>query len=266
MSWFDSHCHLKTFWEKGELSAVIQRAQNASVLGMVTVGTSPKDWNIYSHIATEYQEMVYYSIGLHPGYVDEYWEQNTKGLRNFWDKPLPPVAFGEIGLDYFRLPSEEGKRNRMIDNQKAAFTKQLEWAKELDCPVIVHSRSAFDDCVNLIDASGLAWRNVVFHCFSEGAVQLNALLARGGVASFTGIVTFKNNDLLRQTLRLHPFEKLMLETDSPYLAPVPKRGKQNEPSYLSHIGEYLAENLQINSCELAAKTFRATRKFYRLPI
>ncbi|MEC7393288.1 MAG: TatD family hydrolase [Verrucomicrobiota bacterium] len=98
MSWFDSHCHLKTFWEKGELSAVIQRAQNASVLGMVTVGTSPKDWNIYSHLATEYQEMVYYSIGLHPGYVDEYWEQNTKGLRSFWDKRLPPVAFGVLGF------------------------------------------------------------------------------------------------------------------------------------------------------------------------
>ena len=265
MSWFDSHCHLKTFWDRGELASVIDRAQNASVTGMITVGTSPKDWNIYSHLAIEYQEMVYYSIGLHPGYVDDFWEQNTRGLRKYWDNKKPPVALGEIGLDYFMLPSEEVKRTRIINHQKAAFSKQLQWAKQLDCPVIVHSRNAFEDCVGLIDESGLNWNSVVFHCFSEGQDQAKVLLERGGLASFTGIITFKNNESLRDVLRSYPLQKLMLETDSPYLAPVPKRGKQNEPSYLSYIGEYLADRFKISPNSLAEKTNRATREFFRMP-
>ena len=264
MSWFDSHCHLKNFWERGELASVIGRAQNASVTGMITVGTSPKDWNIYSHLAIEYQELVYYSIGLHPGYVDDFWEQNTQGLEKYWDNQKPPVALGEIGLDYFRLPCEEGKRNRIINHQKAAFAKQLQWAKQLDCPVIVHSRNAFEDCLDLIDESGLNWNSVVFHCFSEGEEQVKLLLERGGRASFTGIITFKNNEPLRNALRSYPLDKLMLETDSPYLAPVPKRGQQNEPSYLPYIGEYLADSIKISSSSLAEKTYRATREFFRL--
>ena len=122
---------------------------------MVTVGTCPKDWKVYEKLAQEYTERVYYSVGLHPGYVDENWMDELLSIRNFWKNDHTPVALGEIGLDYFRLPKDRAEAEKTIYFQKEAFRSQLKIARDLDCPVIIHSRSAFNDCIAEVDQSGV---------------------------------------------------------------------------------------------------------------
>lgn len=264
MSFFDSHCHLKSFWEKGELSQVISRAKKAEVNKMVTVGTSSEDWQIYHRLAVRFAGTIYYSIGLHPSYVDDSWREHVSALRSFWEMEKKPVALGEIGLDYFRLPKDWEQKKLAIGLQKDAFKKQLAWARELEVPVIIHSRNAFEDCVDMIDSSGLNWNNVVFHCFSEGIEQAKILSDRGGRASYTGIMTHKKNSFLLESLKVQKLENLMIETDSPYLSPVPCRGKTNEPANLCLLGNFLAKELKVSLEELAGSTKASTEAFYRI--
>ena len=217
MSWFDTHCHLQTFLQGQELEAILKRAEEAGVTKMVTVGTCPKDWKVYEKLAQEYTERVYYSVGLHPGYVDENWMDELLSIRNFWKNDHTPVALGEIGLDYFRLPKDRAEAEKTIYFQKEAFRSQLKIARDLDCPVIIHSRSAFNDCIAEVDQSGVDWKRVVFHCFSEGVAEIRKLIERGGCASFTGILTFRKNYQVREVIKIQGIDNLLLETDSPTL-------------------------------------------------
>ena len=137
-------------------------------------------------------------------------------------------------------------------------------ACELDCPVIIHSRNAFKDSVRMIDESQIEWSRIVFHCFSYGSDQIAQINQRGGRASFTGIVTYKNAPDLREALRTQGIERLMLETDCPYLSPEPHRGKPNEPAFLTHIGQRCAETMAISIDELGARTTANTRAFFNL--
>ena len=261
MSWFDTHCHLQTFLQKQELEQVLQRAEDAGVEKMVTVGTSKEDWTDYGDIAQRYPEKIYFSAGLHPGYVDENWAEQISGLKKCWDRTSAPVALGEIGLDYFRLPKDEKKAEKIIFWQKEAFRAQLHLAKELAAPIIIHSRCAFDDCVSEIDQSGVDWERVVFHCFSEGINEISQLIERGGRASFTGIITFPKNDALLEAVKYQGVENLMIETDCPYLSPVPYRGKRNEPAYLPEIGKF-ADSLL--SQKIQTKCWENSVSFYKI--
>ena len=262
MSWFDSHCHLHGFWEKGTLDEVLGRADELGVSKMTTVGTSREDWGLYRSLAEKYPERIFFSAGLHPSYVDSDWKTQLEVLPNCWSADPKPVALGEIGLDYFRLPKDEAKARETRDFQRFAFKEQLNLARELNVPVIIHSRNAFADCVRLIDESGVNWEKVVFHCFSEGVPQIEQLIERGGTASFTGILTFKKNEHLREAALRQGMENLMIETDSPYLAPEPRRGKMNEPAFLHHIGQYAANLFDASEELLAEKTTARTEEFY----
>ena len=261
MSWFDTHCHFQNFLHKQELESVLQRAEDAGVHKMVTVGTSPQDWADYRDLAQIYRERIYYSAGLHPGYVDAGWAKEISGLKEYWTNEEAPVALGEIGLDYFRLPKDQEKAEKIIFWQKEAFREQLTMARDLDCPVIIHSRWAFDDCVSEIDRSGIKWERVVFHCFTEGVREVGQLMERGGRASFTGIVTFPKNERLLEAVKHQGVDRLMIETDSPYLAPVPYRGKTNEPARLDLIGKFLND---LFSQSVEAKTWESSLHFYRI--
>ena len=261
-SWFDSHCHLQGFWEKGDLDETLDRAREMGVRKMTTVGTSREDWKLYRTLAAEYSGRVFFSAGLHPSYVESNWKAQLEGLADFWVTEPKPVALGEIGLDYFRLPKDEGEARKTRDFQRLAFKEQLGFARKLNICVIVHSRNAFSDCVRLIDESGINWKKVVFHCFSEGVSEIEQLVERGGLASFTGILTFKKNERLREAALRQGMENLMIETDSPYLAPEPRRGKMNEPGFLHHIGKYAANLFNVSEEFLAKKTFAKTEEFY----
>jgi len=261
----DTHTHLDSFARRGELPAVLGRAREAGLEAMITIGTEPGDWALYRKLAEEHRGYVYYSVGLHPCSVDERWEAAVAAMGGFWDGSGPaPVAVGEIGLDRFHLPKEPAEAAPIFERQRAAFAAGLAEARRLAVPVVVHSRGAFHECVKMIDASGVDWSRVVFHCFSEGPAEMEALAKRGGRGSFTGIVTYKNAASVQAAARTQGLERLMVETDAPYLAPVPHRGKPNEPAYVRHTAEYCAGLFGVPYEKLAAVTTAGARAFYRL--
>ena len=268
MGLIDSHTHLDSFARSGVLPAVLERARAAGVDAMIAVGTEPDDWRLYRDIVREHPGVVHFTVGLHPCSVDERWEPAIARMDEFLQNgPAPvvrPVAVGEIGLDRFHLPKDPVAAERIFGWQRAAFTAGLEVAKRAEVPVVIHSRGAFRECLELIDASGLDWSRVVFHCFSEGAAEMDALTRRGGRGSFTGIITYKTADGVRAAARAQGLDRLMIETDAPYLAPMPHRGKPNEPAYVRHTAEYCAGLFEVGYEELAAVTTANARRFFGL--
>ncbi|MCU0793264.1 MAG: TatD family hydrolase [Opitutaceae bacterium] len=266
MELIDTHTHLESFDKRGETDAVLARAAEAGVGKLVTIGTSTEDWARYRGLAARHAGRVFYTAGLHPCSVDERWSEELAELEGFWHgEGARPVALGECGLDRFHLPKDDAARaERVFAWQRAAFAAQLVLAKRLGCPLVVHSRGAFAECVAMIDASGVAWERVVFHCFTEGAAEMGELVRRGGRGSFTGVVTYKNAETVRDAVRAQGVERLMLETDAPYLAPTPHRGKTNEPAYLRHTAEAAADALGLPLAELAEHTTRNARAFFEI--
>jgi TatD DNase family protein len=264
MEFIDSHCHLFGFQKKGTLDAVLERATIAGINRFLAVGTSPLDWVPYREMSTNHPGKVDYTVGLHPCYVEPEWMDATAQISTFFMPPNPPRALGEIGLDYFHLPKDPIAAGELMLHQEAAFCEQLALARELEVPVIIHSRNAFDDTLRMIDASGINWNSVVFHCFSYGADEIRQINDRGGRASFTGIVTYKNAEAIRAALRAQGPERLMLETDCPYLSPEPHRGSDNEPAHLLHIAKRCAEELDLTLAELAQITHENTVRFFGL--
>ena len=264
MEFIDSHCHLLSFKHKNELDAVLSRAEEAGVNRLITVGTSPEDWTAYREMHGAHIDKIDYTVGLHPCYVEEGWEEAVSQMSSFFMPPNVPVALGEIGLDYFHLPKDPVEAGEVILLQEAALRQQLLLATELDCPVIIHSRDCFNESIKLIDESGIDWQRIVFHCFTYGPEEIRQINERGGRASFTGVATYKSAANIREAIRAQGIERLMLETDCPYLTPEPHRGKPNEPAYLTHIAERCAEALAVSIEELAAKTTDNTKSFFGL--
>ena len=266
MELIDTHTHLESFDRRGETDAVLARAAQADVTKLVTIGTSTEDWTRYRELATRHAGRVFYTVGLHPCSVDGRWSEELAELEGFWHRDgARPVALGECGLDRFHLPKDDpAQAERVFAWQRAAFAAQLVVAARLDCPLVVHSRGAFAECVEMIDASGVAWERVVFHCFTEGPAEMAELLRRGGRGSFTGIVTYKSAEPVRAALMAQGLDRLLLETDAPYLTPVPHRGKANEPAYLRHTAEAAATALGVSLAELAERTTRNAREFFGL--
>ncbi len=267
MGLIDSHTHLDSFIRRGALAATLAGARAADVDALVTVGTASDDWSLYRDTAAAHPGVVHYTAGLHPCSVDETWEQELAQLPAFWRDGVGPrpAALGECGLDRFHLPKKEPERaEQLMAWQKAAFAAQLSLAREVGAPVVVHSRGAFTECVELIDASGLDWARVVFHCFAEGPAEMTVLRERGGLGSFTGILTYKNAEAVREAAHVQGLEHLMLETDAPYLTPVPHRGKPNEPAYVRHTADFAAELFGVSYARLAEVTTANARRFYGL--
>jgi TatD DNase family protein len=268
MGLIDTHTHLESFARKGSLPAILARAKDAGVESMITIGTSPDDWSLYRNLAEEHAgtKQVRHTIGLHPCSVEADWADAVVQIEGFWKSPGPtPVALGECGLDRFHLPKDSTKAEEIFGWQRAAFAAQLEIAKRLGCPVVVHSRGAFGECVEMIDASGVAWSRVVFHCFTEGVAEMDELVRRGGFGSFTGILTYNTAEAVRAAAQAQGLGRLMLETDAPYLTPMPHRGKPNEPGFVRHTAEFAAAKVfEVSYDELVAVTTANARVFFAL--
>jgi TatD DNase family protein len=262
MTLVDTHTHLDAAWNAGGLPELVRRARDAGVGWMIAVGTAPDDWDLNRDMVRAHPECLRHTVGLHPCSVDEGWENAVSAIPGHWGNGAAPVALGECGLDRFHLPKEPGAAERLFGLQKAAFEAQLAIARRLGCAVVIHSRGAFRECVDTIDASGVDWNRVVFHCFSEGEAEILELVRRGGRGSFTGILTYKNADGVRAAARAQGLGRLMMETDAPFLAPVPHRGKTNEPAYLRHTAEYAAGMLGVGLDALASATTANARAFY----
>lgn len=268
----DSHTHLESFARKGLLGPTLEQARAAGVVALITIGTAPDDWALYHGIAAEHPGFVFFTVGLHPCSVDADWERAVGGMERFWGGavahpavPPHPVALGECGLDRFHLPKDEVKAAEIFGWQRAAFAAQLAMAQRLGCPVVVHSRGAFRECVEMIDASGVAWSRVVFHCFAEGEAEMRELIARGGAGSFTGILTYKSAENVRAAAKAQGLDRFMVETDAPYLTPMPHRGKPNEPAYVHYTAEFAAaEVFGVALDELADRSTANARRFFGL--
>ena len=282
MSLIDTHTHLDSFARHGDLPAVLTRARVAGVEEMIAIGTDTDDWALYRELARQHHGLVYYTVGLHPCSVGEGWPGRVAQLESYWGRARPlgapenpteatgpavppyPVAIGEIGLDRFHLPKDVAEAEKILGWQKAAFSEGLALAKRLGCPVVIHSRGAFSECVEMIDASGVDWGRVVFHCFTEGPAEMAELRKRGGRGSFTGVITYKNAGSVRAAALAQGLDRLLIETDSPYLTPMPHRGKPNEPAYLQHTAEFCAGLFGVGQDELARRTTANARSFFGL--
>lgn len=265
MEWIDTHCHLARFHREGVLDAVLERAAEAGVTQMICIGTDIEDWPVYAQLARQYSGRLFWSAGLHPCYVEDSYTDQLAALGSFFIGEHTPVAVGEIGLDHFHLPKDPAAAAALKAQQEIAFKNQLDLAYQLDLPAIIHSRNAFARTVEIIDASPMDWRKVVFHCFSEGADEVHAINERGGRASFTGIITFKKGENVREALRAQGSARLMLETDAPYLAPDPHRSKTCEPAMVALTGTQAAIELKQSAEVLAATTSANARAFFNLP-
>ncbi|MEX0330518.1 MAG: TatD family hydrolase [Puniceicoccaceae bacterium] len=262
----DTHCHLEKALTRGEGEAVLERMQAAGVHRCITVGTSQKDWETYYRLTARESGRVDWTVGIHPCDIDDDWGEQIKAIPTYFGTDPQPVALGEIGLDHFHMPKYPDEAAELKALQERVFKDQLTLAYQLDCPVVIHSRNAVKECIRLIDQSGVDWQRVVFHCFTDGPELVREINSRGGRASFTGILTYKNASAepIRQAALEQGLERLMLETDSPYLTPEPMRGQPNEPANVAHIGRFAAELFGISMEDLARITTRNALQFYGL--
>ena len=266
VSIIDSHCHLDHFHRKGALEEALQSAGDAGVDRMIAVGTNEADWKLSQMLAQRHPGTIYYTVGLHPSEVGDDWEEQVIEVAGFFQQPRNrPVALGEIGLDFFRLPTGDPKKAASIKAlQLGAFRSQLELARRLDCPVVIHSRGAYRECIEELDVSGVNWERVVFHCFVEDGEAIRQINRRGGRGSFTGIVTFNSAEQVREAVKAQGLGKIMVETDAPYLAPVPHRGKPCQPAYAAITARYCSRLLDVEENEFAAISRGNTEAFFGL--
>lgn len=249
---FDSHLHLTADGFGGEADDVIARATRAGVTRMVTIATEPDDARAAIALARRHPDVVHCTAGLHPHDASAWRNESTETLRGLTAAP-EVVAVGETGLDF-----HYDNAPRAV--QRAAFEAQLDLAAETDLPVVVHSRDADDEMRDILRARGSEVRGVL-HCFTGGDELLDAGLEAGWWVSFGGIVTFPSFDAPDRVRRV-PWDRLMIETDSPYLAPVPMRGRRNEPAFLTHVCARMAELRGVNRDEVAERTTRSALAFY----
>ncbi len=256
MSLIDTHCHLTFEPLDADVAAVVQRSREAGVTGWVTVGTSLEDSRKAVELAGQHEGM-HAAVGVHPHDAKDAGEAALAELRQIAREPRV-VAIGETGLDFHYNFSKQ------LD-QKRVFAAHLEMARELSLPVIIHSRNAFDETLDILDRHGEGLKGVVFHCYGGTAEQAGLLLAKGYYISFTGVVTFKNAAQTRDAAKVVPLDRLMVETDCPYMSPVPVRSqKPNEPALMVHTARFLAELKGVSPDELAQATTQTAVSFFGL--
>ena len=249
----DSHCHLDFADFAGEIDAVLARAAEQGVRRMVTICTKVTEFEKVLAIAAAHDELCC-TVGIHPHEADKQPEVDVAKLVMLAKHPKV-VGIGEAGLDYYYDKSDR-------QQQQAVFETHIEASRASGLPIVVHSREADQDTVRLLQA-GAAKGGLtgVIHCFTSTQYLADAALEMGFYISLSGIVTFKNAEALRAVARTVPHDKLLVETDSPYLAPIPQRGKRNEPAFVRHTAGFVADMLAMPIADFAAMT---TANFHRL--
>lgn len=261
MRWTDDHCHLHhagpthvghEFAPADEVTAVLDDAAEVhGVERMITVGCDVADSRQAADVAAARPGRLWATAGVHPHEA----RHGLAGLADLLGRP-EVVAVGECGLDFHYDHSPR-------DTQREVFAAQIALAHEHDLPLVIHTRSAWDDTFDILDAEGVP-RRTVFHCFTGGADEAKACLDRGTHLSISGLVTFKSADDIRAGVALAPLDRLMVETDSPFLTPAPHRGRPNLPGYLPLVGAGVAAVKGIGVEDVAEATWATAEAFYGL--
>ena len=263
-TFYDTHAHLDYPDFSAELPDVIQRAQAAGITRIISIGTNLESSARAVKLAEQFPA-VFAVIGWHPTEALDAPDDLRPSLRELARHPKV-VAIGETGLDYYRMPSAQPGKTAEDDirykhKQAQIFQQQLEVAAEFGLNCVVHQRSALED--TLAQMQPFVGRvGGVFHCFADDANAMRRIVAMGSLVSFTGIISFKNAQSIRDTAAATPLDQFMLETDCPYLAPVPYRGKRCEPAYVKEISEVVAKVKKCSLEELSAATCATAQKFF----
>lgn len=249
----DSHCHLDFEALAGDIDGVLARAEAAGVTGMVTISTLVEKFSTYAAIAERYPN-VWCSVGTHPHNADQELHITVDELVRLSAHPRC-IAIGEAGLDYFY-------DNAPREAQATGLRRHIAAARLTGLPLVIHSRQADDDMAAILEEeTGQGAFPFVLHCFTAGMELARRALALGGYVSFSGIITFRNAEEIRDVAKIVPSDRYLVETDAPYLAPIPHRGQSNEPSYVRHTAEKLAEVRGVSLEQLASES---TANFARL--
>jgi TatD DNase family protein len=247
----DSHCHLSFPELAHDLPGVLRRMSDNHVIAALNVCTTLAEFPAVHAVAEQHAHIVC-SVGVHPDYQDSE-EPTVDQLLALADRPKV-VAIGETGLDYFRLQEP-------LEWQRDRFRTHIRAARSCGKPLIIHTRSSSADTIRLMQEEGAGEAGGVMHCFTESLAVAEAAMELGFYISFSGIVTFKSARELQEVARAVPLNRLLIETDSPYLAPVPYRGKTNEPSFVPKVAEKVAELKNIAVEDVAACS---TANFFNL--
>ncbi len=254
-SLIDTHCHLDMDAYQEDLDAVFDRAAQVGISSIVTIGIDLESSRRAIDIATQHKS-VYATIGIHPHDAEQATENDLIRLAGLAAHEKV-VGYGEIGLDYAKLYSPKKR-------QQEIFHRQLVLAKRLELPFIIHDRDAHEDTLNILQEHAPFPRGGILHCFSGDLEFAKKILDLKFYISIPGIVTFKNAKALQEVAEKIPLESMLLETDGPFLAPVPFRGKRNEPAYLCHTAKKIADLRQIALAELAEVTSANARNIFAL--
>ena len=239
----DSHCHLTYEPMSSSLDETLRRANNDGVKYLLTISTEDKSFKNILEIVEKHNS-VYGTYGIHPHEAKKHKEIKSNYIVEKVKKNKKIIGIGESGLDFYYNHSSKEK-------QISSFKSHIEAAVDLNIPVIVHSRNAEKETFDILNDYKIYKPKILMHCFTGSTEFANKLLTLESYFSASGIITFKNSSVLQETFRLIPNDKLLIETDSPYLAPVPLRGKKNEPSYIKHTLEKLADikNISVDKIE-----------------
>jgi TatD DNase family protein len=256
MELIDTHCHLTFEGLAEDVAAVIERSKTAGVVGWITVGTNVQENRKAIELAERFENM-YAAIAIHPHDAKTVTADILKELRELGNNNKV-VAVGETGLDYHYKFS-------LHEEQRRVFAEHLKMATELNLPVIVHCREAFDETMEILEQFRDV-KKVVFHCFSGSDEQAKIVLDYGFYISFTGVVTFKNAEKTRRAAEVVPLDRLMVETDCPYMSPEPMRKQKiNEPALMIHTAAFLAELKGMGLADFAEAVTATSRAFFGLP-
>lgn len=255
----DSHCHLNILPEDkvGDLNQVLKTARELDVDTMLCIAIHPDQWSEILQIA-DAQDEVYAAIGVHPCEEADVMVSDADLLAAASHPKV--IAIGEVGLDYFHFDADE----RDMTWQQDRFRQMIRLAKQLSKPLIIHTRNSTTDCLRILEEEGAQAVGGIMHCFVEDIETANRAMSLGFYISFSGIVTFKNALDLKAVAQQVPADRILVETDSPYLAPVPYRGKTNQPGYTRYVVEELAKLREVSFEDMAQTTTDNFKRLFKL--
>ena len=248
----DSHCHLNFPRLRNNIDSIISRCKDNGITKLLTINTNPKDFQDHLDLIKKYDN-IFIAYGIHPQDVNDKSELFIKDIeKNITNSKF--VALGETGLDYYHSTKFKNKQIQI-------FKSHIEASKKFDLPIIIHQRDSEDDIIRILKQYKFDKLKIIFHCFTGSQTLLDFCLKNNYYISLSGIVTFKNANDLRSIIKNVSMDHLLIETDSPYLAPMPMRGKENEPSFVRYTAEYLADFYSMTLNEFIKLT---DNNFYKL--